>query len=63
MLRRITAVGRLFAQCLRDERGGETVEHAIALGLVGAGGYAYAESAGVKVRMLWQRLDDALGKF
>jgi Flp pilus assembly pilin Flp len=63
MVRRFTAVGRLFARCMRDERGGETVEFALTVGLVGAGAYAYTESMGVKVRMLWQRLDDALGKF
>ena len=61
MRRQITAVGRLFARCLRDERGGEALEYALVMALLAVGAYAVAQTFGLKLRALWQRLDDALG--
>jgi len=63
MTRRFNAVGRLFARALREERGGETMEYALVLGLLGIGAFTLVQTFGLKIRALWQRLDDALGKF
>jgi Flp pilus assembly pilin Flp len=63
MTRRLIAVGRLFSRAMRDERGGEVVEYALVLGLLGIGAFAFVQEFGVKIRAIWQRLDDALGKF
>ena len=63
MSRRFIAVGELFARAMRDERGGEVMEYAMVVGLLGVGAFAHVQAVGLKVRELWQRLDDALGKF
>ena len=62
MNRRFTALGRLFARCLSEEHGGEVMEYALVLGLLGLGAYAVAETVGVKFRDMWQRLDERAGK-
>jgi Flp pilus assembly pilin Flp len=60
MQRLLPAVGKLFVRLARDERGAESTEYAITLGLLSVGVYALVVSVGDKVLAMWQKIDAAL---
>ena len=60
--RRFRALVRLFARLGRDERGGETMEYALTLGMLSLACWVLVQVVGIKFFEFWSRMDRVLAQ-
>ena len=60
--RQIRALVKLSARLARDERGGETIEYALTLGMLSLACWVLVKVVGVKFFDFWSRIDRVLGQ-
>ena len=58
--RQFRALVSLFARLGRDERGGETLEYALTLGMLSLACWVLVQVVGVKFFDFWYRIDHVL---